>query len=105
MGERLFAALRDLAARHAIIGDVRGKGLLACLELVSDREKKKPLVPPNVDSPLPLLIRRQAWDEGLHLFARGSLLLLAPPLIVQPEHIDEALAKLERVLAFVAERA
>ena len=33
--------------------------------------------------------------------ARGSLILLAPPLIVGPEHIDEAVDKLDRVLSWV----
>jgi len=101
MGELLFKRLRGLAERHPCVGDVRGKGLLACLELVRDRATQAPLVPPNADSPLPLQIRRRAWDEGIHLLARGSLILLAPPLIVQPVHIDEAVSKLERVLGWV----
>jgi taurine--2-oxoglutarate transaminase len=101
MGELLMDRLRELAARHPCVGDVRGKGLLACLELVRDRRAKTPLVPPNTDSPLPLQIRRRAWDEGLHLLARGSLLLLSPPLIITAEHIEEATDKLDRVLAWV----
>jgi taurine--2-oxoglutarate transaminase len=105
MGELLLARLRELAERHPCVGDVRGKGLLACLELVRDRATKEPLVPPNTDSPLPLAIRRRAWDEGIHLLARGSLLVLAPPLVVQPEHIDEGVAKLDRVLAWVRDSA
>jgi adenosylmethionine-8-amino-7-oxononanoate aminotransferase len=80
---------------------VRGKGLLACLELVRDRTSHAPLVPANTDSLLPLQIRRRAWDEGLHVMVRGSLILVAPPLIVQPEHIDEGVAKLDRVLSWV----
>jgi taurine--2-oxoglutarate transaminase len=103
MGEVLFARLRELAQRHACVGDVRGKGLLACLELVRDRATKEPLVPPNTDSPLPMQIRRRAWEEGIHLLARGSLLMLSPPLIVQPEHIDEAAAKLDRVLRWLGQ--
>ena len=101
MGEVLFARLRDLAERHPIIGDVRGKGLLACLELVRDRANKTPLVPPNTDSPLPLQIRRKAWDEGIHVMARGSLIILSPPLIAQPEHIQEAVTKLDHVLTWI----
>lgn len=101
MGEILFGRLKEMAARHPRVGDVRGKGLLACLELVRDWQSRAPLVPANVDSPLPMQIRRRAWAEGLHLLARGSLILLAPPLIVQPEHIDEAVAKLDRVLDWV----
>jgi taurine--2-oxoglutarate transaminase len=101
MGEVLFARLRELAGRHDRVGDVRGKGLLACLELVRDRSTHAPLVPPNTDSLLPLEIRRRAWAEGIHLLARGSLLLLAPPLIVQPEHLEEAATKLDRVLSWI----
>jgi 4-aminobutyrate aminotransferase-like enzyme len=97
----LFARLRELAGRHRRVGDVRGKGLLACLELVRERGSQAPLVPPNTDSLVPLQIRRRAWEEGIHLLARGSLILLAPPLIVQPEHIDEAVEKLDRVLGWV----
>ena len=101
MGDLLFAQLRDLAARHPCVGDVRGKGLLACLELVTDRKKKTPLVPPNTDSPLPMQIRRKAWEQGMHLLARGSLIVLAPPLIIQPDQINEAMGKLDVVLQWV----
>src|SRR5262245_21089407 len=101
MGGVLFERLGELARRHRCVGDVRGKGLLACLELVQDRTTHAPLVPANTDSPLPMQIRRRAWAEGIHLMARGSLILLSPPLIVQPEHIDEAVTKLGRVLSWV----
>jgi taurine--2-oxoglutarate transaminase len=101
MGTLLFERLRELGAKHRRVGDVRGKGLLACLELVLDRTSHAPLVPPNTDSPLPMQIRRRAWSEGIHLMARGSLILLAPPLIVQPEQIDEAIMKLDQILSWV----
>jgi len=55
----------------------------------------------NTDSPLPLQIRQRAWDESLHVMVGGYLVLMAPPLIVQAEHLDEAVAKLERVLSWV----
>jgi taurine--2-oxoglutarate transaminase len=103
MGELLLGKLRELAARHPCVGDVRGKGLLACLELVRDQASKAPLVPPNVDSPLPMQMRRRAWDEGLHILARGSLLVLSPPLILKPEHVEEGVAKLDRLLSWVEE--
>jgi taurine---2-oxoglutarate transaminase len=90
-----------LAKKHPCVGDVRGKGLFACLELVRDQSSKAPLVPPNTDSPLPLQIRRKAWQEGIDLMARGSLIILSPPLIVQTEHIEEAVGKLDRVLTWV----
>jgi taurine--2-oxoglutarate transaminase len=101
MGELLFARLKGLAQKHSRVGDVRGKGLLACLELVRDRTSNAPLVPANTDSLFPVQIRRRAWDEGIHLMARGTLILLAPPLIVQPEQIDEGIDKVDRVLSWI----
>jgi taurine--2-oxoglutarate transaminase len=102
MGELLFDKLRGLAKRHSLIGDIRGRGLLVCLELVRDRESKAPLIPPNTDSLLPLQIRRRAWDEGLHIMVRGGLIIFSPPLIVQPPHVDEAIGKLDSVLKWTA---
>src|SRR5262249_61870411 len=75
MGDLLFRQLRELAKRHPCVGDVRGKGLLACLDLVTDRKTKAPLVGPNMDSPIPMQIRRKGWDEGIHLRPRGTLIM------------------------------
>ena len=43
MGNRLQERLRGLMQRHAIIGDVRGKGLLTAFEFMADRDTKAPL--------------------------------------------------------------
>ncbi|MEY8841315.1 aminotransferase class III-fold pyridoxal phosphate-dependent enzyme, partial [Cribrihabitans sp. XS_ASV171] len=43
MGETLLARLKGLMQRHEIIGDVRGKGLLAAFEFMADRNSKAPL--------------------------------------------------------------
>jgi taurine--2-oxoglutarate transaminase len=104
MGELLGRRLQELMEQHSCVGDVRGKGLLACVELVRDRATKAPLVPPNTDSLLPLEIRRKAWELGIHLLARGSLLLLSPPLTIQPEHIDEAAEKLDQLLTWLEQK-
>jgi len=101
MGELLLGQLARLAEKHPSIGDVRGQGLLCCLELVTDRKTRAPLVPANTDSPWPMQLRNKAWEEGIHILARGSLLMLAPPLITQPEHIEEGVAKLDRVLTWL----
>src|SRR5262245_17509973 len=101
MGERLSGQLRALGERRHCIGDVRGKGLIWCVELLRDQATRPPRRPPSPDSPLPVQIRNRAWDEGIHILARGSLLMLAPPLVVQPEQIDEGVAKLDRVLGWL----
>ncbi|GIW82803.1 MAG: putative aminotransferase [Gemmatales bacterium] len=101
MGEVLFKKLRELAEHHPRVGDVRGKGLLACLELVQGKDDPRPLVPANTDSPIPMQLRRRLWEEGLFALARASLLMLAPPLIIEEEHINEAVEKLDKVLDWV----
>ena len=97
----LMEELQALKRKHSIIGDVRGKGLLTCLELVTDRATRQPLAPPVVDAQLPIRIRRRAWAEGLHLLARANLLMIAPPLIVTADQIREGMEKLSRVLSWL----
>ena len=101
MGRLLMEKLKGLKEKYPIIGDVRGKGLLACLELVADQVTMQPLGPPVVDAQLPIHIRRRAWEEGLHLLARANLLMIAPPLIVNAEQIRDGVEKLSRVLSWL----
>jgi taurine--2-oxoglutarate transaminase len=98
MGERLLAGLRELAARHPCVGDVRGVGMLACLELVRDRETREPLSPQRTEAPVTpamaavrsAILARRAWP----LF-RWNLVGLAPPLTLTDEELAEGLAALD----------
>ncbi len=101
MGRLLMEELHGLKEKYPYVGDVRGKGLLACVELVNDRATRQPLSPPVVDALLPNRLRRRAWAEGLHLLARSNLLMIAPPLIVTAEQIREGVDKLSRVLSWL----
>ena len=60
-GERLMAGLRKLGD-HPLVGDVRGRGMLAAVELVIDKERKTPL--PAAADPARRIFDR-AWDNGL----------------------------------------
>ncbi|MDR6433197.1 aspartate aminotransferase family protein [Brucella pseudogrignonensis] len=84
-GQRLMAGLHGLAD-HPLVGDVRGRGMLAAIELVTDKEKKKPL--PAAADPARRIFDR-AWDNGLVIraFANG-VLGYAPPLCCTDEDID-----------------
>ncbi len=94
-GRRLMAGLRALAD-HPLVGDVRGRGMLAAIELVTDKERKRPL-PAAADPGRRILDR--AWDNGLivRAFAHG-VLGFAPPLCCTDEDIDGILERTRRTL-------
>jgi 4-aminobutyrate aminotransferase len=93
MGEYLLGALREMQARHPLIGDVRGIGLMIGLEIVEDRETRAP-APDLRDQ-----IIAHAFQRGLLLLGAGeSALRLMPPLMVDRTTADEALGILERAL-------
>lgn len=99
LGATLQGALAELAARHAVIGDVRGEGLYAVLELVRDRAGRAPLAPwPETPAALKALVGA-ALAEGVSFAVRGNLIILAPPLVVEERDLAEALALLDRLLA------
>jgi putrescine aminotransferase len=84
-GRRLMEGLRSLAD-HPLVGDVRGRGMLAAIELVTDKERKTPL--PAAAMPARRVFDR-AWENGLVIraFADGTI-GYAPPLCCTPKEID-----------------
>ena len=80
-----MAALRDRLRRHAVVGDVRGLGLMIGVEIVRDRFRREPA--PELRE----RILEEAFRRGLLLLGCGrSTIRLAPPLIVDEE--DAAMA-------------
>src|SRR5207245_755929 len=77
MGTRLLGGLRAAVGKRAIVGDVRGRGLLAAVELVEPDGSGRALDAKRVG-----VLDRKAWDRGAIVYARGSALRLAPPLSI-----------------------
>ncbi|MER8749180.1 aspartate aminotransferase family protein [Mesorhizobium sp. M1050] len=94
-GARLTAGLEGLRD-HPLVGDVRGRGMLAAVELVVDKEKKTPL--PASAMPARRIFDR-AWDNGLIIraFAHG-VLGYAPPLCCSDADIDAIIERTRRTL-------
>jgi taurine---2-oxoglutarate transaminase len=90
--------LRMLQSRHAVIGDVRGgDGLFAVVELVRGRESREPLAPwPQMHPDLAKMLG-EAMQAGVSLAARGNLVLLAPPLVIEELDLERALDLLDRL--------
>ncbi|WP_127904262.1 aspartate aminotransferase family protein [Solirhodobacter olei] len=108
MGEVLKGRLEALMQRFPFIGDVRGKGLLTAIELVSNRDTLAPL-PRDLNAYTRLV--DIAYDKGLIIYSRrtrggylGDHFLVCPPLIITEEGIEEIMTKLTSALEdFAAE--
>jgi adenosylmethionine-8-amino-7-oxononanoate aminotransferase len=105
MSPLLFSALAGLAG-HPAVGDVRGRGLLAAVELVARRDGKTPF--PRAERVAERVTER-AMAEGLIVWpnvghvdgTNGDLILVAPPFVVSEGEIDEIAARLARALEVV----
>lgn len=98
LGRRLGAGLRELQGRHACIGDVRGRGLLQGIELVTDRASKRPA------DELGRRVTAECLARGLHLNivqlpGMGGVFRIAPPLTVTDAELDRGLQILDEALA------
>jgi len=94
-GAQLMAGLRGLSD-HPLVGDVRGRGMLAAIELVVDKEKKTPL--PREADPSHRIFDR-AWDNGLVIRAFGNGVLgYAPPLCCTEDDIAEIIDRTKLTL-------
>jgi 2,2-dialkylglycine decarboxylase (pyruvate) len=92
LGERLRKGLLELAGRHPVIGDVRGRGLLVGLELVDPEAEK-----------LGATVTRRCAELGLHmnivqLPGLGGTFRIAPPLTATDAEIDRGVAILDQAL-------
>jgi len=93
VGGYLFKRLKELAEKHELIGDVRGKGMMVGVELVKDRSTKEPAKEERDK----LMVN--AFKRGLMLLGAGvSSLRLAPPLILTREQADVGLDIIEEAL-------
>jgi len=95
-GERILARLRDLADRYALIGDVRGLGLMIGIELVTDRDTKMPATREATQ------VRRFCREAGVMVGVGGqaaNVIRFQPPLIISDEELDRAVDTLDRALA------
>jgi 4-aminobutyrate aminotransferase len=97
VGEFLLAKLADLAGRHQIVGDVRGRGLMIGIELVRNRRTKERAVAER-DA-----LVMAAFRRGLLVLAAGpSAIRLSPPLVVTRDQAQTAVAILDAAFAEIS---
>jgi putrescine aminotransferase len=83
MGRRLLDRLRELEG-SPLVGEVRGLGLLAAVELVADRKTRAPFP----DGRAGAFVKRRCLERGLILRALGDVLALCPPLVISEAEVD-----------------
>ncbi|MBL8834337.1 MAG: aminotransferase class III-fold pyridoxal phosphate-dependent enzyme [Rhodospirillales bacterium] len=97
IGARVIERLKDLQQRFEGIGDIRGRGMLVGIEIVTDRQSKKP------DGATGNGVARACFDKGLIFSVRrnGSVLRFVPPQTTTDAQIDDAMEILETSFADV----
>jgi len=97
-GQRLRAGFDRLAARHGVIGDVRGKGLLQGIEFVRDPATKEPF-PDEVA--FGVRVGRRALENGLLCRFDPHWIAFGPALVTTADQVDEMVALLDRSIGQV----
>ncbi|MCA1030348.1 aspartate aminotransferase family protein [Bacillus timonensis] len=103
MGNYLFKKLKKLQNKYSIIGDVRGKGLLIGVEFVTDVINKLPF---HKEVDLTNHIIGKAFSNGLIVYPassgvegiEGDAILIAPPLTITSEEVEELISLFERTI-------
>jgi 4-aminobutyrate aminotransferase len=97
VGAHLLDGLRELQQRHALIGDVRGRGLMIGIELVKDRQTKQ-----RAAAERDRLVD-ECFKRGLLVLGAGrNTLRLSPPLMLTPQQADTAVRIIDESLAAIA---
>lgn len=99
LGVELLQRCRELQARHQVVGDVRGLGLMVGIELVRDQKSKGPAAREAAS------VVREAMKRGVILLTSGpqdNVLSLSPPLTITREQLNHAIGVLDEALALVA---
>ncbi|MCI5072831.1 aminotransferase class III-fold pyridoxal phosphate-dependent enzyme, partial [bacterium] len=88
-GVYLEKKLHECLDGNPWLGEIRGKGLLQVIELVSNTDTKKPLSPWNAELSNEMkVLKQKLLSHGLFVFLRWNMLFITPPLSVSKKQID-----------------
>ncbi|HET9741848.1 MAG TPA: aminotransferase class III-fold pyridoxal phosphate-dependent enzyme [Terriglobales bacterium] len=108
LGAYLGQKLNELKPRHRSIGDVRGLGMFWGVELVKNQRTKQPFnTGQDKVSGAPLVVDKvsgQMMAKGVYLSSWMSHFVIAPPIIITREEIDQAVKALDESLSIADEQ-
>jgi putrescine---pyruvate transaminase len=96
-GDELLATMQALKDKHELVGDVRGKGLMVAIELVSDRAKKTPIDKASIGK-----VFETAYAEGVMLRVSGPNIILSPPLVITSDDVAKIASAIDAGLIAAA---
>jgi 4-aminobutyrate--pyruvate transaminase len=94
VGEQLQDRLSELTD-HPLVGEVRGVGLIAAVELVKDKDTRMAF---PAEQGVGAMVAARCEAHGLILRALGDSIAICPPLIINSDQVDELVSKLKRSL-------
>ena len=97
-GAHLIERLKALGQRSRLIGDVRGVGLMVCIEMVADKATKAPF---GRGAKEVAAVAREAYKRGAMVRTSGANIILSPALVIAREEIDALCGALEAAFAAV----
>lgn len=100
VGAHLHARLADAVADHPLVGETRGVGLVAGIELVADKQAKKAFGP---DVKIGMRLRAKLLDEGLVVRPVQNTIAFSPALVITESEVDEIVARFLRGLEVFAD--
>jgi putrescine aminotransferase len=86
-------------ADHPLVGQVRGRGLIAAMELVKDKETRKGF---EKVGEVGMICRNHCFENNIIMRATGDAMLLAPPLVITKTEVDELMEKAHMCLDMTA---
>ena len=98
-GPYLLDGFRQLAERHRLIGEVRGRGMICAIQLVKDKDQK---IFFSKDDDVGTKCRNHCFENNLIMRAVDQSMVVSPPLTMSKGEIDELLQKAERCLDLTA---
>jgi adenosylmethionine-8-amino-7-oxononanoate aminotransferase len=99
MGDYLLGRLERLEQTSPLVGNVRGKGLMVCIELVADKKSRAPFASGAEPTGK---VAEAAYRRGVLVRSSGPNLILSPPLVIQRNELDAIVEAMEDALAEVA---
>ena len=98
VGTLLQAGIRQLLPQFEQVGDVRGIGLMAAIEVVNDKASKQP-----ADNATMQKLFNCAYEAGVMVRVSGNTIILSPPLVINASHVEQIMTALKKGFTHLSE--